>query len=240
SDVFAIKDDDRTFFEVKDDDRTFFEIRDEAPDTDPFALKDDDSALFEVRDEDLDTESEIPEIEVTYHYRVAVVLNPHLETQINEARQRVNIPVAHTGIFELQSEFTTEDSAAVEDTIKTWASWNLPLHVSLETIEAEVIDSQRYVAAVRLEPAEPLIAAQQRLTESLTPHITITADNPLPFRARLLVSDHTPAGNFPRLVHALQQEFDFGEWTILAVELLRTPEGDDRWEVVEKYTHTTP
>ena len=170
-----------------------------------------------------------------FRYRIAVVLSPQLELQLNAARQSVSIPVARPGIFALQEDFETSDIDAVQAAITSWAEENLPLTVEVERVVAEVIGEQRYLAGFALEPAGKLNAAQQALAGALANSIRPISDDALPFAPRLPVSDHTPAVDFPRLIHELQKRFEAAEWAIEAVELLRVPEDDDRWEVVQKF-----
>jgi hypothetical protein len=171
---------------------------------------------------------------IKFRYRIAVVLSPQLELQLNAARQSVSIPVARPGIFALQEDFESSNIEAVQEAIKSWAAEHLPLDVEVERVLAEVVGEQRYIAGFALEPAGKINAAQQALASALANNIR-PAGEALPFTPRLPVSDHTPAADFPRLVHALQQRFEPSEWKIEAVELLRVPEGDERWEVVQKF-----
>ena len=53
--------------------------------------------------------------------------------------------------------------------------------------------------------------------------------------ARLPVADHVPAEDFLTLVHSLQMNFSPLTWQIEGIELLRAPENDLRWEVVELF-----
>jgi hypothetical protein len=171
---------------------------------------------------------------IKFRYRIAVVLSPQLELQLNAARQSVSIPVARPGIFALQEDFESSNIEAVQEAIKSWAAEHLPLDVEVERVLAEVVGEQRYIAGFALEPAGKINAAQQALASALANNIR-PAGEALPFTPRLPVSDHTSAADFPRLVHALQQRFEPSEWKIEAVELLRVPEGDERWEVVQKF-----
>jgi hypothetical protein len=172
---------------------------------------------------------------IKFRYRIAVVLSPQLELQLNAARQSVSIPVARPGIFALQEDFESSDIDSVQTVIKSWAAEHLPLEVEVERVVAEVSGEQRYLTGFALEPAQKLNAAQQALATSLANNIRPVGEGALPFAPRLPVSDHTPAADFPRLVHELQKRFEATEWVIEAVELLRVPEGDDRWEVVQKF-----
>lgn len=169
-----------------------------------------------------------------YRYRVAVVLTPALEMRINAARQTAGLPAAALGSFALHSDFHCPASEAVVDAVRNWAGTHLPLKMVIERVDAAVIGENRYVAGMALEPAERLKQAQRELEAALAPVIEPLPETDFLFAARLPVSDHTPAASFPPLIHALQQEFESREWTINAVEVLRAPEGDPRWEVVEK------
>jgi hypothetical protein len=169
-----------------------------------------------------------------YRYRVSVVLQSALETQLNAARQSINLPVAMPGIFALQEDFHCQDEEQLKSLVKKWAQSHLPLKVTLERVEAAVIGEQRYVASWGLEPAERIQKAQKSLVDALAPHVEGVAQESLPFEARLVVADRTPAEQFPRLIHALQKRLQPQEWQIEAVEILRTEEDDDRWEVIEK------
>ena len=171
----------------------------------------------------------------TFRYRVSVVLSPELELQLNAARQSVSIPVARPGIFALQEDFESSDIEAVQTAIREWVAEYLPLEVEVERVVAEVIDAQRYVAGFALEPAQKINAAQQALAASLENRARAVGEDPLPFAPRLPVCDHTPAADFPRLVHELQKRFEASQWVIREVELLRVPDDDERWEVVQKF-----
>jgi len=173
--------------------------------------------------------------EVKYRYRIALVLSPELELQLNAARQTVSIPVARPGIFAVQEDFESSNIEAVQEAIKSWAADHLPIDVEVERVVAEVAGAQRYIAGFALEPAGKLNAAQQALAGALASNIRPANGDSLPFAARLPVSDHTPAADFPRLIHELQKRFEPSQWKIEAVELLRVPEDDERWEVVQKF-----
>ncbi len=175
-----------------------------------------------------------------YRYRVAVPIKPEHQTLLNLARQSVHLEVAPAGIFTLHAPFLCADPAALHKTLETWAAEHLPLTLQLERVDATIIGAQRYVAALRLEPAEALEHAQASLVEALAPHHTPPTEDmpplndegePLPFAARLPISDDTPARAFPALIRDLQTRFMPASWTITRVELLRADLDDPRWEV---------
>jgi hypothetical protein len=171
---------------------------------------------------------------VIYRYRVLAVLPSLVEMQLNAARQIINLPAMMTGAFAWQEDFRCQDEERLKNLVKSWVQTHLPLKVTLEQVEAAVIGEQRYVAGWGLEPAEKIQKAQKSLADALAPHVEVVAQDSLPFEPRLVVADRTPAEQFPRLIHALQKRFQPHEWQIEAVEILRTEEGDDRWEVIEK------
>ncbi|MFP4323517.1 MAG: hypothetical protein ACLFTK_13780 [Anaerolineales bacterium] len=183
--------------------------------------------------------SEAAEAPPVYRYRVAVPLKPEHETLLNLARQSVNLPVATSGIFAWGADFYTSDPVALQAALEVWSAGHLPLTVRLDRVEASVLEAQRYVAALRLEPAEPLAQAHAALQAALADYrqdIPTPEDAaPLPFAARLPVSDHTPATAFPALIRELQTRFMPEAWTITQVELLRADEVDGRWEVEARF-----
>lgn len=173
--------------------------------------------------------------ELAYIYRVAVALRPDLEMILNQARQSADLPIAPPGVFALGPDFFADDLAAVIEVVRDWAAEYLPLELCLERVAVEVIGAQRYIAGYSLAPEDPLMDAQAELTRALSPYSQpLVGEDTLLFVPRLPVSDYTPVADFPRLIHAMQANFAPLEWHIGAVEVLRVPEGDDRWEVVEK------
>lgn len=176
------------------------------------------------------------EVELTYRYRIALVLSPEVEIQVNKLRQAVNLDDAEIGILGLVGDFRTNNLNDVQEILEEWVQDNLPMELTLDAIEAKTIGSQRYVAAWTLTPDEHLIQAQESLVDDLNSYITI--QNPeasLPFKSRLVISDHTPAQTFPLLIREMQSSFEKLTWEVDCLEILRVPENDTRWEVLHKY-----
>lgn len=171
-----------------------------------------------------------------YRYRIALVLSPDIEIAMNQLRQAVQLPDAETGSFALVGDFRTENLADIQEILEEWVQDNLPMELALEGIEAKTVGSQRYVAAWSLTPPDSLTQAQESLADNLAPYL-LPDDSAsfLPFQSRLILSDHTPARIFPLLVREMQQQFEKLAWRVEALELLRVPEGDSRWEVLEKF-----
>jgi hypothetical protein len=171
---------------------------------------------------------------ITYRYRIALVLSPEVETQVKALRQAVNLPDAEIGILTLLPDFRTDHLDDVQEILEEWVQDHLPLETTLESIEARTIGSQRYLAAWQLSPAEPILQAQEALSDNLSQYITLE-ETGLPFQSRLIIADHTPPKIFPRLVREMQTQFERLTWQMDTLELLRAPEADARWEVLEKF-----
>lgn len=171
---------------------------------------------------------------VSYRYRITLVLAPDVETQINTLRRAVNLPDAEMGMMPLLPDFRTESLEDVQEILEEWVQDHLPMELTLESVEARTLGSQRYLAGWTLTPEEALLQAQEALLENLKQFIQ-PDDISLPFQARLVVADHTPPTLFPLLVREMQNQFDRLSWKIDALELLRAPENDSRWEVLEKF-----
>lgn len=171
---------------------------------------------------------------ITYRYRIALVLSPEVETQVKALRQAVNLPDAEIGILTLLPDFRTDNLDDVQEILEEWVQDHLPLETTLESIEARTIGSQRYLAAWQLAPAEPMLQAQEALSDNLSQYIT-PEETGLPFQSRLIIADHTPPKIFPLLVREMQTQFERLTWQMDTLELLRAPEADARWEVLEKF-----
>jgi len=167
---------------------------------------------------------------IIYRYKVAAVLPMAVETLLNEMREAVGLGTAPPGFFALSPDFTSETPEPLLSALGAWAAAHLPLPMQLTLVEAQVVGQQRYVAGFALDAAEALGNAQKALAAALSPHCPAA-----PFMPIVPVSDATPAALFPRLIHAMQNAFAPQDCTLAAVELLRVPEGDDRWEVVQKF-----
>lgn len=172
-------------------------------------------------------------VPVTYRYRITLVIAPEVETQINTLRRAVNLPDAEMGMMPLLPDFRTDDLDDVQEILEEWVQDHLPLELTLESVEARTIGSQRYLAAWILTPVEGLLQAQEALIDDLNQYIQ-PEETSLPFQSRLVVADHTPPNVFPLLVREMQTQFERLTWKIDALELLRAPENDSRWEVLEK------
>jgi len=169
-----------------------------------------------------------------YHYRVALILPPPVEQMINEARQIAKLDLLPIGTFSLKTAFTATDEGLLKDTVRGWVGAHLPLDLHLERLESYVIGVNRYLLTLRLTPAERLAQAQAELSVRLASLTTPVGANGEPFMPRLPIADHVPAPAFPLLIHAAQARFKPQAWRATGVEILRTVEGDERWEVWER------
>lgn len=193
-------------------------------------------------DEEVSDEETLDEkASVIYHYRVVAALLPEMEMKINTARQAAELDIAEAGSFALYQTFKAEDESALVVAVRGWAEAHLPLKLTLDRVTAVVRGANRYIAGWFLTPARELKDAQAELVKALDPLIEILPDpGALPFTPRLIVSDFTPAEKFPRLIYELQTRFQRDGFTLSELEILRVPEGDDRWEVAEKISGRTP
>jgi|GEM_PF-5775012 len=174
-----------------------------------------------------------PPLPPVYHYRIALVLPTELEAFLNQVREGVGLPILEMGHYGLMPNFKVDDVESIEMLLGDWVQANLPLTAELETIDGHVVGQQRYIAAINFAEGNPLPKAQALLAQQVTPQVELISK--VGFAPFFVVSDNTPENKFPYLLHALQRNFDPLEWTIDRVELLRVPEGDDRWEVHEVF-----
>jgi hypothetical protein len=165
------------------------------------------------------TEIEAPPV---YRYQVAVVLPRNLQTAIQAARDAFELGAAEAGLFQWQAAFRTDQPHAVAHALDEWATRRLPIKTQAVQVYSEVAGAQTYIAGWRLDNAETIHQAQNALTEALAALIEPEPDAPATFRAIVPVKIGMSPETLPRLVGYLQKDFDPHEWTIEAVELLRS------------------
>ncbi|WP_119066822.1 hypothetical protein [Aggregatilinea lenta] len=166
-------------------------------------------------------------------YRIVLTLPLELVEQIEALREQAGIEGAPPPGIDLAPVFRTSEPDEVEAALDEWAQAQLPFELEIEGVLASVIGTQRYVAALAVEPDDALDEPYDDLMFNLDGLIAPVEDEDVQL-AQVVVGSAVPAHAYPRLVARMQREIDLMGWRAESVMLIRREAGADlaEWQVV--------
>lgn len=170
-------------------------------------------------------------------YHALIALPTDLGAQVLELREIGRITDTPPPGVMFVAAFRTADLPAVENALAGWARAHLPLQLEITGVVAEVIGTQQYVAAWSLQPEEELQEVQEALMDALEPLIIPLPDSPPPSRVRLTIGEHIAPQPFPKVIGAMQRDFEPYVWHAEAVSLIRLDPASEShdWEVAKSF-----
>ncbi len=167
-------------------------------------------------------------------YQVLIGLPPELGAQVLELRETGAISDMPPPGIVLTPRFRAKNREALTAALNAWVRRHLPLQLEVTSVQAEVIGSQRYVAAWRVGPEAALYDILGNLKRALVGLIQPVPNAPAAVHVRVTIGDGISAVRYPRVIAQMQRDFEPYSWHARSVLLAayNAQAAEPTWDII--------